>query len=168
MKTETQSQKTVMLPKEAHIIVEPMFEIIVENHKVVSFAGFYIASKNLCGTNMWDYMLKQMKQQGITYEAFQQQCITEIEEIIDGSVGYNWGVDKTDFKKVMSIILRKIQGCTSWENYNKAMDVDGKFRKEKHNMILKMREEYLTRNIARNQRKGKKINKKQKKGGNKS
>ena len=159
MKTETQNQKTVMLPREVSIDLGAYWKTQVRNHKVISGPGFFRTSASVCGTSIWDKFVKQMKQQGITFEIFQQQCITEITDVekLSKKEPIITSLDASEYQKISAIIVKKIQGCTSWGNYNGAVAENGKFRKD----ITKKINAGIVKRMER-------IVKKKKKGGNKS
>ena len=155
MKSKVQNQKTTKLPKIADI---EFFRLItkIRNHKVGDHhIGLFDMSLMTQRKAVWNKVLKQMKSQGITFEAFQNQCVVELSRKKNSVIDLHLHRIKIGLRqKIKADLIERIQRCTSWRNYRDTIDEDSKFRKEIRSLIHKEMDKAYEKKLKRQKTKG--------------
>ena len=141
-------QNIVQLPESAVLIVND-WDIDISNHKMVN-GQLSLWILRLIKEGSWKKALKKMKEVGISFEAFIEECVTELEDILDI---FEWMIDEyyiivdEDFQRILMSrkfeldefvkspagvdileeIITKIRNCSDWEKFYDAMNLESEF-----------------------------------------
>ena len=152
-------QSIVRLPESTEIRI-PKWDIVIENHRVVSEMGLFGGIGHILDNSREDETtLELFEEGGISYESFIEYCVEELDEEpttlayailrLDGILQTIGSYSDSRFGRIVNFsaseagrsiavdIIDKIRDCHNWREFYNELHETGKFQKDMADRVTK-------------------------------
>ena len=137
------------LPRNAHIVVNTVLELKIENHRAVSNRSFLHWMDTMVLFGHWKRNASLMISQGFKFDAVIEELILNLQDPVEfGKICSTYTylnqnecilfASTMPGKEITGMFIKKIKGCKNWDQLYTVMNRDGLFVKNLEIMVKKM------------------------------